>query len=221
MKELAGIRAAPDPHYGLPIVVCPRCAYACVRTKHPDIEFWRGFRRLQNSVRDLIVRLALIVGAALLFWMLVMVSDELYSPSGRFDPLFPFAIGDLDYLIGGVSVLGGAVFLTMVVSMLMSHRNALFGAMILIPLALFFITIDYTTTGAMHLIATIADFDFGGRMPRGSEMIDRFQRFGYFMSVSMIGVVPAIMLRKTINNTPRRRFRRVLKRKRIQRGRND
>lgn len=221
MNELAKIRAIPDPHYALPIVVCPRCEHASVRTRHPDIQYWRDFRRLHSSLRNLIVRLALIVGSALLFWMLVMVSDELYSPNGRFDPVYPFAIGDVDYLIGGVSVLGGSVFLMMVVSMLMSHRRVFFGALVLIVLSLFFITIDYMTTGAMHLIATIADFDFGVHMPSESEMIDRYQRFGYLVCVSMIGIIPAITLRKTINNTSRRRFRRVLKRKRTQRGRND
>ncbi len=153
--------------------------------------------------------------------MLVTVSEELFSPRSGFDPLHPFTIGDVDYLIGGVSVLVGAVILTMIVSMLFAHRALLFGAVVLMVLALFFISIDYNFAVAMHLVAWIADFDPPGTLPRGQEMVGRFQRFGYLGVVSLIGIAPALALRGTIRDTPRRRFRRVLRRKRRQRGSND
>lgn len=192
-----------------------------MRTRHPDIQFWRDFRRLHSSLRSLFLRLVLTIGSALLFWMLVMVSDELFTPRGQFDPVYPFAVGDVDYLIGGISVLGGAVILVMVVSMLFTHRALFFGALVLMVLALFFISIDYNFAVAMHLVAWIADFDPPGTLPRGQEMIGRFQRFGYLGAVSLIGIAPAMALRGTIRDTPRRRFRRVLRRKRKQRVSND
>ncbi len=163
----------------------------------------------------------LTIGASLLFWMLVMVSEELFSPRFGFDPLYPFTMGDVDYLIGGVSVLVGAVILTMIVSMLFAHRALFFGALVLMVLALFFITIDYNIAVVMHALAWIADFDPPSTLPRRSEMVGRFQRFGYLGAVSLIGIIPALALRGTIRNTPRRRFRRVLRRKRKQRGSND
>jgi hypothetical protein len=176
---------------------------------------------VQSSLRNLFLRFVLTIGASLLFWMLVTVSDDLFTPSGEFSPLYPFTIGDVDYLIGGVSVLVGSVILMMIVSMLYAHRSLVFGVAVLMTLALFFITIDFTITYVMHIIAWLANFDPPANLPRNREMISRFQRFGYLGAVSIIGIAPAFALRGTIRDTPRRRFRRVLRRKRKQRGSND
>lgn len=62
--ELCRIRALPDPVYGLPIVVCPRCGTACVRRRHPVPARWREAVRVFASLRWLgmqVVLLALLV----------------------------------------------------------------------------------------------------------------------------------------------------------------
>ena len=37
--DISGVRAPPDPHYGLPIVTCPTCAMVCVR-RHAGGRAW-------------------------------------------------------------------------------------------------------------------------------------------------------------------------------------
>ncbi|MDQ7013330.1 MAG: hypothetical protein Q9O74_05460 [Planctomycetota bacterium] len=44
-KELARLRAPPDPHYGLPVVVCPGCGLACVRRPRGGLARWHTFLR--------------------------------------------------------------------------------------------------------------------------------------------------------------------------------
>ncbi len=65
--ELCGVRAAPDPVYALPVVVCPRCGMGCVRRRHPQMEAWRGFHRLSATLGRLFLQLALLLVFTLLF----------------------------------------------------------------------------------------------------------------------------------------------------------
>ncbi len=49
--SLSRVRARRDPHYGLPLVVCPTCTRACVRRRHPLQAGWRRVRATQNAIR--------------------------------------------------------------------------------------------------------------------------------------------------------------------------
>lgn len=62
--DLARIRAAREPHYGLMLVRCPGCATASVRRRHPLVELWRSFRRFDWSVTVMAVNAALFGGLA-------------------------------------------------------------------------------------------------------------------------------------------------------------
>ncbi len=48
--DLARVRPQRDPHYGLPLVHCPKCETAAVRRRHP---VWRGWRNGRRTVRSL------------------------------------------------------------------------------------------------------------------------------------------------------------------------
>lgn len=48
-EDLAALRPGPDPHYGLRVIVCPRCRLASVRTREPMIAGWRYGRRLVGA----------------------------------------------------------------------------------------------------------------------------------------------------------------------------
>jgi len=65
--ELCRVRAVPDPVYALPVVVCPRCADASVRRRHPTAEGWRTFIRLRVAWGLFALRLLLLVVFTLLF----------------------------------------------------------------------------------------------------------------------------------------------------------
>lgn len=62
-RDLARVRALIEPHYGLPVVVCPDCGCAVVRRRHPIIVRWRRFRRLRRSVLALAWRVVALAAA--------------------------------------------------------------------------------------------------------------------------------------------------------------
>lgn len=59
--ELCRVRAARDAVYALPVVVCPRCASASVRRRHPVSAGWRTFLRLFAAMRRLALQLVLLL----------------------------------------------------------------------------------------------------------------------------------------------------------------
>lgn len=68
--DLARVRVRQDPHYGLPLVICPRCTTACVRRRHP---LWNGFDTLRR-VDCVLTLLALQFGFIALFSFLTLLS---------------------------------------------------------------------------------------------------------------------------------------------------
>lgn len=62
-RDLARVRALVEPHYGLPVVVCPDCGRAVVRRRAPIIVRWRQFRRLRRSVLGLAWRVGVLAAA--------------------------------------------------------------------------------------------------------------------------------------------------------------
>jgi len=104
LTELAKVRAIPDPHYGLAVVVCPSCLLATVRTRHPDIEFWRGFRRFHQSLRVVIAKVLLMALLAGVMTLLISAAGDIYTPFGRFDLMYPFRDGDPWTTIFGMGV---------------------------------------------------------------------------------------------------------------------
>lgn len=65
--ELCRLRASLDPIYALPVIVCPGCATACVRRRHPTSAGWRTFLRVFASCRFLVFQLVLLGVLTLLF----------------------------------------------------------------------------------------------------------------------------------------------------------
>lgn len=52
--ELARLAAPPDQHYGLPVVVCPRCTVASVRRPYAGGARWRTFLRTLATARHML-----------------------------------------------------------------------------------------------------------------------------------------------------------------------
>ncbi|MBL4808576.1 MAG: hypothetical protein JKY43_00760 [Phycisphaerales bacterium] len=217
LTELAKVRAVPDPHYGLAVVVCPSCQTASVRTRHPDIEFWRGFRRFHQSLRMVIAKVFLMALLAGVMTLLISAAGDIYTPFGRFDLMYPFRDGDPWTTIFGMGVLVGSAIVMMVAVLLMSHQPRIYAIVILLGLTLVLFTSDYTINWIGIQIANIADFQQQHTLPKASEMIGRFQRYGFLSGVSLLGLVPAYLLRGIIERGPARRFRRLLGKRRKQR----
>ena len=221
LTELGRIRAVPDPHYGLPVVVCPSCSLATVRQRHPDIEFWRSFRRVHSAMRNLTVRLGLTIGGAALIALFVLLSNRMFNAEGQFSPEYPFTSSDPEMTMSALLILGSSTLLMMAVVMLYRHRSIFFGIILMLGLTLFILTIDYTFIWIEHAIADLFAFTSSERYPSNSEMTGRFMRFAMIGSCSLLGVIPAVLLGGIVNRSERRRFRRLLKKRRKQRRTHD
>ena len=97
--ELGHLRAVPDPHYGLGVIVCPRCTHAVVRVRHPDRVFWQQVRRLRKGLFQLWLAnifTALATGATIgmALWVLPQLTDRTgrYKPPDLTDPSVPAQI---------------------------------------------------------------------------------------------------------------------------------
>ena len=58
-QGLARIRVVRDPHYGLPLVICPRCSWASVRRKNPSTRMWHDILRHFTALGFLFAQVAL------------------------------------------------------------------------------------------------------------------------------------------------------------------
>ncbi len=59
--DLAWVRARRDPHYALPLIICPDCGEASVRRRHPGVHGWRVALRLGTSLVVLAVQLGVLL----------------------------------------------------------------------------------------------------------------------------------------------------------------
>lgn len=221
LTELARIRAVPDPQYRLPIVVCPTCKIASVRSKHHDIEFWRGIRRFHSALRIVFAKVLLMLICSGLMALLIVAAGDVFMPFGRFNPSFPFSSGDVWSVMSAVGILLGSMLLTAGASVLIRHKPIYQALLIFLFLTAFFLTIDYSVSWSGIMLAKLGGFQQRHYLPTNSEMTRRFSQFGFLFAISLLGLIPAIPLRKLIDLAPKRRFRRLLKKRRKQRTSND
>lgn len=59
--DLARIHVIRDPHYHLPIVICPGCGEACVRRVDPILRRWRAFQPAAAALCALLVQLLIVL----------------------------------------------------------------------------------------------------------------------------------------------------------------
>jgi len=60
--DLARVRARREPHYGLPLVVCPHCGTPAVRRRHPLQRRWQSGRQLALSLTVILAQILLLIG---------------------------------------------------------------------------------------------------------------------------------------------------------------
>lgn len=60
-QGLAMVRPQRDPHYGLPLVTCPRCSWSCVRRKNPSTRMWHDMLRRFTAMGFLLAQVSLCV----------------------------------------------------------------------------------------------------------------------------------------------------------------
>lgn len=84
---LGRIRPQRDPHYGLPLVTCPVCGWACVRRKSPASVAWHTF--LRRSLVSFLIVTKFSISLLLLLFMTATIGsiytgEFSFSHAGRF-----------------------------------------------------------------------------------------------------------------------------------------
>jgi hypothetical protein len=66
--DLARVRLRPpESHYGLRLVICPRCSWTCTRlsggprSRHPIWQGWRTYLRVQRSIAAILGQVAIVI----------------------------------------------------------------------------------------------------------------------------------------------------------------
>lgn len=200
----------PDPHYGLPVVVCPGCKLACVRTKHPDQEFWRSFRHHFRAFRMLFLVLMVTCVSSLAIWGMVFWGIDLFGT--RRDRLALSRVLDpsnIDEQIGLVVILLIAMGAGASMRLVYGHRRATTAMLILMICSAFWITIDISSELLMQLMAWAVNYQRNWYFPSDNELIMRLQLYALLMIVAAIGLVPGAMLHRMVLIGNRKRFRKI------------
>lgn len=106
-RDLASVRAVRDPHYALPMVICPGCGKASVRRTHPFHTRWIATLRIGTAVTALIFQNAI---------ALALIASTLSVIAGTLTLGYAAMIGEvtrqttinLGISIGAVSIATGA-----------------------------------------------------------------------------------------------------------------
>lgn len=107
-KDLARLRAAIEPHYGLPIVRCPTCGLVCVRRRHPQWRVWRSIIRVGSSLAALVLQLAAaLILAVMTIAFAGLILSTLTGEPPPIDRTSPRAMLLLAALVLAVSILNG------------------------------------------------------------------------------------------------------------------
>lgn len=105
--DLAGVRAIRDPHYALPLVLCPGCGKAHVRQTHPFHARWIASLRIGTAVAALIFQN--VVALALICSTLAVIAGALaLGYAAIIGELARQALINLGMSVGAVSIVTGA-----------------------------------------------------------------------------------------------------------------
>ncbi|MFG0313495.1 MAG: hypothetical protein ACF8LL_04840 [Phycisphaerales bacterium] len=218
-RELGNIRAVPDPHYGLGVIVCPGCDKAVVRTRHPDLVFWKRVRVVRKSLQRLALGLvftALAVGATIgmVFWMMPEITDR----SGRYQlpdlasPEIPFQIG-IAILI---TTMCGCIARTIYTHL----RFPLVLGMFLVLIGVF-LNIDWLISRLMIFINDLARADVDIRIASNSEIKRRLLACLALLLPFLAGMGIGVIFNRIIGRTSSNRVVRIRRRIRKRRSRLD
>jgi MFS family permease len=86
--DLARQRARKEPYYGLSLIVCPRCATASVRRKHPIAVRWRQVRRVDWALSILLVKLLCALAIAIATGFTIFAAMMLLARWPEIEPEF-------------------------------------------------------------------------------------------------------------------------------------
>lgn len=217
-SDLTYLRAAPDPHYHLPIVVCPSCDLAVVRRKPEMSRIAKRYRRgrsswwaLSNRVSLLVISLLVTVSAtealaidALDRWNGVTKG---WAPSfGEEGFVFRDPLHDRALIVAGIGFWVGSWLVGT-----LPHWNpwkavGAFGA-----LAALFVTALAGAGAALSSFAISKGLPWPDSVPTAPELLVHLGAIGVCMLVAAgLGLPAGMLLRKSFDKRTSRRMRKAL-----------
>lgn len=219
LVELARIRAVPDPHYGLPVVVCPGCKTACVRTKHPDRVFWRSYHRTNIAIRLAIGKLLVTLISGLLLWAFVVWSEDVFVDfRGKIQIREAFTSLDINTALGAWGIVLFSFIMGYSIRLIYAHHRFWVPLVILLTAGTFFGTIDYTSSKLVELIALLGSFEAMTDSPSSSELLIRGKLVLLILIPILSGFFVVRLLKGSMKKSESKKFRRVLKKQRKRRA---
>jgi len=217
-QELARIRAVPDQYYGLPVVVCPGCSTASVRTKHPDQQFWRDFRSLVRSLRLIFIRLLLTFVLSILMGLCVatvinMLEKNPLSTNGIIR--MPSMIASDPY---GISTAGVLVILCVCAVRLSLHHLHAWAAMAVLWGAVGGWVLVFAGPDLFKLVLNlVSDFDIPTNTLSRHDVMTTLSAIALMFAIGTLGLIPGAHFHTMVSQSDRRRSyktRRRLRRRR-------
>ncbi len=216
LTELARIRAIPDRHYNLPIVVCPKCKLSCVRTKHPDQAFWREIRQLIRSIRLLIITIlvTLLAGWALAGMSFAM-EPVLTDRRGNLLKLSSIDLDDTYLLLAAICfvLLGSCA-----VRVAYAHQRLWVAWLMLMIPSTIFVSLDWLVGWGMNRVRKMMDINPNLEVPSNLEVLGRSKAFLLLAIVASVGMLLGVFLNRMIQSSSRKRvskIRRKIKKRRV------
>ena len=212
LTELARIRAVPDEHYGLPVVVCPGCKLACVRTRHPDQQFWRVYHRNRLAIGAVIGRVIFTVILGLILWGISEWATDVFADHrGNLELLEPFTAIDVETAMGAWLIPVLAMIAGFVVRLLYAHQRAWVCALILFATGFFFSSLEYFFEYVYGLLAFLGSFVPENDLPETADMLLRGKFLLMIWVLSLIGIGVGSVIAPSSEKSFQRRCKRLRK----------
>jgi hypothetical protein len=207
LTELARIRAVPDPHYGLAVVVCPKCSLACVRTKHPDQAFWRSVRRGLRSGRLMVLTIMMTaLSAGALAGMSFAMRSVLTDRRGNFLEPGEVVVDEVYFLLGALLLvmLGGCV-----VRVVYAHLPLWAAWLMLMIPGTVFVYLDLMIGWGANQMRKMLELNQSLEVPSHLELLGRSRVFLLLAGMASIGMLLGIVMNRMIVASSRKRVSKI------------
>jgi hypothetical protein len=210
--DLARVRAVREPHYGLPLVVCPGCGSAAVRNRHVIHQRWRGLLRVSKSLIAAVAQLiALVLCAGGVITLCILIQEETRWFLGGASTE-PIAACLPAVMVIAVAVLSGVWLTAGLAHWKRAWAWAIFTILIAISLS-----IDTVIAPAVTQL-TAGPGGFGEKLDyEMPEWLFRLLVLGVMMMIATAGIPPGILARRWAAALRQSRWRARRKRLRARR----
>lgn len=213
------MRATPDPHYGLGVVVCPRCQQGVVRIKHPDRAFWNDVRRTIHSIRMLLLTLiftALSVGAlaGITMWIMPLITDR----RGKLRLPIDASPSDQSVLIMSALLV---LLCGVVIRAVYAHQRFWVASLILLLPSSVLLSIDWSIGSLLARLNRVSTTSMHIDVPDRLEMVRRYESFVVLACIATLGLLVGIVLNRYIARGASKRIVRRRRKLRARQARQD